>query len=203
MSSQFDQHKFYSLDGLNPDLIIPVQLDDSTASPDLQNWVMWVYPNDLFFECLPPEIGTPLRKEFNYQLKKVNPDSKPKMGNAIEIVENTPPIDNPIENSEPVPCVYFTNLCETLAGLDYVNLYPNPATDKINVDLVLESPKKIRYRVMDMGGRVISDEGSPSNYPNGGKVTHQIDISSLQQGIYLVVMTDEEGARVTRRFVKQ
>jgi hypothetical protein len=49
---------------------------------------------------------------------------------------------------------------------------------------------------------VISDEGSPENYPEGGQFKHQMDISKLQTGLYLLVMTDGEGAKLTKRFVK-
>jgi hypothetical protein len=56
--------------------------------------------------------------------------------------------------------------------------------------------------VFDHGGRLISDEGSPENYPDVGQFKHQLDISILQPGLYLLVMTDNEGAKLTRRFVK-
>ena len=47
----------------------------------------------------------------------------------------------------------------------------------------------------DLGGRVISDAGAPENYPDGGQFKHQLDISKLQSGFYLLVMTDEEDPR--------
>ena len=62
--------------------------------------------------------------------------------------------------------------------------------------------KKIRFRVIDLGGRVITEYGSPENYTEGGQFKYQIDISNLQSGLYILVMTDEEGAKLTRRFVK-
>lgn len=87
--------------------------------------------------------------------------------------------------------------------MDYVNLYPNPATDKLNIDLVLQHAKKIRFRIVDLGGSVISDDGSPENYPDGGQFKYQFDISKLQAGLYLLLMSDEEGSRLTKRFVKE
>jgi hypothetical protein len=68
--------------------------------------------------------------------------------------------------------------------------------------MVLQKAKQIRFRVFDLGGREISDDGNSENYSEGGKFTHQIDVSKLQVGMYLLVLTDDQGARVTRRFVK-
>jgi hypothetical protein len=202
------------------DLMVPVQIDDPEASDFLKELIIWIYPNERFFNCLPNDVAEQMRKEFNYQAKKLDPNFIPQLGGSIGIggrdqSRDTIRMGGSIgigggelkkgsvnENIEPVPCVYFTNLCESIPGLDYVNLFPNPATDKLNIDLVLQKAKKIHFRVFDLGGRVISDEGAPENYPEGGQFKHTLDISKLQNGFYLLVMADEEGARVTRRFVK-
>jgi hypothetical protein len=184
-------------------LCIPVMVEGAIPDTHGNETIFWIYPNERFFNCLPPEIAVPMKKEFDFQSFA-----------PMVIVEDMPifrtsPVgkkginqDSVSANPEPVPCVYFTNLCESLPGVDYVNLYPNPATDKLNVDLVLQSAKKIRFRVLDLGGRVITDDGAPENFTDGGQVKHQLDVSKLQNGLYLLLMTDEEGARLTRRFVK-
>lgn len=202
------------------DLMVPVQIDDPEASGFLQELIIWIYPNEQFFSCLPSDMADQMRKEFNYQVKRLYPNFVPGMGGSIGIkggglAKDTLRMGGSIgigggdlkktteaENVEPVPCVYFTNLCESLPGLDYVNLYPNPAADKLNVDLVLQKAKNIRFRVFDMGGRVISDEGKPQIYQEGGQFKHTLDVSKLQNGLYLLMLTDDEGAKVTRRFVK-
>jgi len=124
------------------------------------------------------------------------------MGGSIGIGGRDQKSGSVKEDNEPVPCVYFTNLCESLPGLDYINLYPNPATDKLNVDLVLQKAKEIQFRIYDLAGRMISDERAPTTYPESGQFKHQLDISTLQPGLYLLIMTDDEGAKLTRRFVK-
>ena len=199
---------------------VPVQLDNPNLPPFVRNAIFWIYPNEVFFGCLPPEIAWPMRMEFNYQKKRMDPDFVPLMGGSIgigggELAGDTVRLGGSIgigggtikkgtdvDSTEPVSCVYFTNLCETIPGLDYVNLFPNPATDKVNVDLVLQKAKKIRFRLCDLGGRVISDEEPAENYTESGRFTHQMDVSKLQSGLYLLVMTDDEGAKLTRRFVK-
>jgi hypothetical protein len=202
------------------DLCIPLQVDIQWAKQNDRDIIFWIYPNERFFQCLPPDISRPMRIEFNYQKKRLDPNFVPQMGGSIGIkggglqkdsidpgvsvgIHDRDKIkDAAVVDSEPVPCVYFTNLCESLSGLDYVNLYPNPVREKLNVDLVLQKAKQIRFRVLDLGGRLISDNGVPENYPAGGRYTSQLDVSKLQNGFYLMVMTDEEGAKVTRRFIK-
>jgi len=202
------------------ELCIPIRIADTTLSQYVQDCIFWIYPNDRFLECLPPEIGEPMRKERNYQLKRMDPLFIPRVRGTIGIKSEGPAMlsvnpgvppglaeqeklkDHAIEDTEPVPCVYFTNLCQILSGLDYVNLYPNPATDKLNVDLILNQSKQIRFRVMDLGGRLIQDEGAPESYAEGGRFTFSLDISNLQSGLYMLVMTDEEGAKLTKRFIK-
>ncbi len=210
-----------SFNPINPsaDLFLPVKIIDTTLSEKVQNCIFWIYPNERFFACLPTEIGVPMLKEFNFQRKRLDPNFVPIMDGAVGVgvwlITKPSGLASGIEsavdqrknakvkeNTEPAPCVYFTNLCESLPGLDFVNLYPNPATDKLNVEIVIQQAKKIRYRVFDMAGRILSDDGSPENYTEGGKFTYQMDISKLQSGFYLLILTDELGAKLTRRFVK-
>ncbi len=196
------------------DLGIPVVVDDAwLEDAGSAEVIFWIYPNERFFSCLPPSIAEPLRREFNFQGRRLDPDfclimevvtRKDSLSQGVQTKSTVEGggQDSGMADGEPVPCVFYTNLCESMPGLDYLNLYPNPATDRLNIDLVLQQAKKIRFRVLDLGGRVITDEGSPENYPGGGNFKHQLDISDLQNGLYLLVMTDESGARVTRRFVK-
>ena len=208
------------------ELCIPVQIDDPKMPELVRNTVFWMFPTDVFFKSLPIEIAGPMEKEFTFQKERLNIHFTNRVGGGIEFdtinrVDNSigkaetakrdnntlisgslRPLDSTAISTKPVPCVYFTNLCESLPGLDYVNLYPNPATDKLNVDLIMQKAKRIQFRVFDMGGRMISDEGSRENYPEGGQVKHQLDITGLKSGLYLLVMTDDEGAKLTRRFVK-
>jgi hypothetical protein len=204
----------------NINLYLPIIIDDDHIPEMAREAIIWIYPNEQFFKCLPPEIGEPMRREFNYQKKRLDPDFVPQMGGSIRIKGGGLQKDSidpgvsaglpdqekakagAVEDTETIPCVYFSKLCESLSGLDHVNLYPNPVTDQLHVDLVLQKAKQIRFRVFDLGGRLISDEGAPENYPAGGRYTHQTDVSKLQNGFYLMVMTDEEGAKVSRRFIK-
>jgi hypothetical protein len=152
---------------------------------------------------LPAEIGIPLRKEYEFHVYEsfVITEEMPAQG-MVANQKKAEQIDSVLNPPEPVPCVWFTNLCESLPGLDYINLYPNPVADILNIDLVIQKEMKIRYRIFDLSGRMISDGITPEVYPAGGQFRHQMDVARLEQGFYLLVLTDTDGAKLTRRFVK-
>lgn len=73
------------------------------------------------------------------------------------------------------------------------NLYPNPATNDINIssNAVINS-----YEILDMTGKtIISKEGNQTNEIS-------VDVASLNPAIYLVKINTEKGIE-TMRFVKQ
>jgi len=201
-------------------LCLPIRINDPSLSKKTQHDIFWIYPNESFFECLPPDIAKPIKEEFYNKRKQFEKNPVPavstntgvgnkpvsneslKISNEFGSKEVNLKKDTNTIKTEQVPCVYFKDLCESLPGLDYINLYPNPVSEKLNVDLVILKAKKISFRVFDIGGRMLVNESSPEDYPNGGQFIHQVDVSKLHSGLYLLVMSDEEGAKLTRRFVK-
>jgi hypothetical protein len=184
---------------------LPIQIDEENIPQKAKEAIFWIYPSEKFFTCLPPDIAIPMKKEFKFRAHAS--DVIIEFVNKTDATAGKTPLQQILNDTisterEPVPCVYFTNLCESIPGLDYVNLYPNPAVDKLNIDLILQRGKKMNFRVFDLGGRLLSDEKAPEVYPEGGQYKHQLEISRLQPGLYLLVITDDEGARMTRRFVK-
>ena len=57
-------------------------------------------------------------------------------------------------------------------------------------------------KVFDISGRLMIDEFETLKYENGGMFREQFDLSSLKEGFYLLVFTDDEGAKMTRRVIK-
>ena len=73
-------------------------------------------------------------------------------------------------------------------------LFPNPASQEINVELL--SPKEGVLEITNMQGQVIH------SYPmNGSQLKHKIDISFLASGVYLVGISIQNQAYDVRRFV--
>jgi len=203
------------------DLCIPVRVADSKVSQEVRDYVFWVFPNERFFQCLPAEISNSLRKEFNYQKQRLIPEDIAKLERNAQVKTKTDlhgkSLDlkkssninqdknnktSRVQETETIPCNYYSNLCATLPGLDQVILYPNPASSRINVDMVIQNAKKIRFRVINLSGQVIIDNGHPKSYTSAGQYKHTIDIDQLTSGLYMLVMTDEQGAKITKRFIK-
>ena len=96
--------------------------------------------------------------------------------------------------------VYYDNLYlhknTTLGTEDFealnVRLYPNPATDVLNIESAMTIEKVSVYNLL--GQEVISQT------PKSGLVT--LDVASLQVGVY-VVKTSINGNVSSTRFIKQ
>ena len=178
------------IDGDFFDYCIPIQTCEIIGLPNIEKTTFWFYPNERFFSCLPDSIGGPMRKEFNYHKKQ------------SEIVEGIIIEDFVPTKTEEVPCLYFPSFCEGLPGLDNLNVYPNPASEIVNMEVILSRGKSIDYRIFDLSGRLLVDDMPTRKYPKEGKYTEKMDVSGLTPGLYLLVLTDDEGARMTKRIVK-
>ena len=77
-------------------------------------------------------------------------------------------------------------------------LYPNPASDMITV--MFESKQSLRVLVYDLQGRLILSQLSDFSKNNAS----QINVSALQQGMYLVSLQDtNENIVLTQRLLKE
>jgi hypothetical protein len=81
-------------------------------------------------------------------------------------------------------------------SLPQLNLYPNPATDVLHLDLK-GFEGRVNTQVFDLTGKLmqaqITEEGSQS----------QLDIQSLSQGLYILRITDEGGKTATAKWIKE
>ncbi len=89
------------------------------------------------------------------------------------------------------------------AGSDATNnhsiaLFPNPAGDKLNIDMGL--PRKgLEVKIIDLNGKTIyTDKCS-----EGNNSRMSIDVSKYAPGMYYVVIRDESGELLRSKFVKK
>ncbi len=79
------------------------------------------------------------------------------------------------------------------------NIYPNPATDK----LFIEYPSKIKedgkVYIFNQLGQLMIDK-KLSNFKGNKKII--IDLSPLQEGIYIVRYTTIDGLKISKKFIK-
>jgi hypothetical protein len=74
-----------------------------------------------------------------------------------------------------------------------MSIYPNPANDRITF-LGYPPKRPYGYRIVSATGKMVAE----------GKLTSEaIDISTLSQGLYFVVLNDDDGNRSTFRMIKQ
>jgi hypothetical protein len=71
-----------------------------------------------------------------------------------------------------------------------INVYPNPASDQLNIDL----PEGAELRIIDMVGHELMVNRDT-------RTTERIDLSGLKEGIYFVQIL-HEGAQATKRIIK-
>lgn len=80
---------------------------------------------------------------------------------------------------------FFVGIADNLL-MDEVNVYPNPATSFVNVNL----PENAELRIVNLSGQLV-------NYVQNTATTERIDLSNLANGVYFVqVLHDSERATI-------
>ncbi len=92
--------------------------------------------------------------------------------------------------------IAITKLPSTLDGT--LAVYPNPATDLLQVEIQLENAADVQYIITDMTGRVVYLNQSA----NINQEVVSVDVSNLAAGVYMVSAQTDKGV-TTRRFVKK
>ena len=82
-------------------------------------------------------------------------------------------------------------------GFSQVDVYPNPVSSLLNVDLTSDFEGQLTFRVTDMTGRTLSTE-SVENY--GGEMHHTLNVSNLSKGLYLLSIEGKD-CKSVRKFI--
>lgn len=94
---------------------------------------------------------------------------------------------------------YALAAVEDYNGLEDLKVYPNPATDYINVEFSLAQSETITMQLMDLTGKVLKQ-----NTVEGldGVNQHTLDIQGVAQGMYLLEISTPSGKSVRKITVK-
>jgi hypothetical protein len=76
------------------------------------------------------------------------------------------------------------------AGVTYLDLYPNPATDNIHVSFQVEQKSSLKIRLVTLTGQTVYTEEEPVFT---GTYQHDISVSSLPAGLYFMEITTQSG----------
>ncbi|HXD78431.1 MAG TPA: T9SS type A sorting domain-containing protein [Puia sp.] len=78
-----------------------------------------------------------------------------------------------------------------------VNVYPNPATDNVNITLGGEANFNANIRLVNLAGQVMLER----NVTNAGGSTVALSVSSLPAGNYLIVITGSDGSKQVNKIL--
>ena len=77
---------------------------------------------------------------------------------------------------------------------DYMRVYPSSGMDKLTIEIDLPEMEKLRIRLIDAGGQVLSH--SPAFSPSDGPFT--LDVSKRPGGVYFIEVEDDQGFQHVR-----
>lgn len=90
---------------------------------------------------------------------------------------------------------YAIAAVEDYNGLDDLNVYPNPATNYVNIDFSLAEAKKITMKLMDMTGKVLKQDAVEGIE---GANQQRMDIEGVSKGLYLLEISTQNGKSVRK-----
>jgi hypothetical protein len=157
-----------------------------------------------------PEVdfgGDTLRVEFPYQLDAGNHESYQWQDNSTNryLTVSNPGLYSVIvtnaANCITTQSVYVDNLTfindVAAENLD-VRLYPNPASDVLNVEVNLKTGEDIIVELVDITNHVVFSE-KHSGYET---YYHQFDVNSMSKGIYFIRFRNKEVYQVSKIVIR-
>ena len=81
------------------------------------------------------------------------------------------------------------------------NLYPNPAGTEVTIEYPVGF-KKYQLQLFDALGQLVYDEQLNDDGSYNGVLSHKMDVSSFQKGIYIVSVGTESGNTFKRLIIQ-
>jgi len=97
-----------------------------------------------------------------------------------------------IPSEKKIVTMYVNVTMDEIDGIE-LNVYPNPTKGLINIDLPKLSKEPHSLRLMDMRGVLVHEAEIPL-----GEKNHQIDLSSLEAGIYILIASNNNTSRLIK-----
>jgi parallel beta-helix repeat protein len=105
---------------------------------------------------------------------------------AISLLNNSPSYKDHIFDIATLPDVVAgTDIKHIDLSDNYLKIRPNPATDKVYIDILDLSLQEYKVQVHDISGKLVTNY--KLSYVAGGL---ELDISNLNEGFYMISMTD-------------
>ncbi len=97
-----------------------------------------------------------------------------------------------------VPTSLIVGINDIKGNISGLNLYPNPASEKLNISFDLNTPSIVNIEVMNIMGQMV--QKNKFNIQNTGNHTVELNINDLSAGMYLINTTIGDN-KVTRKLV--
>jgi hypothetical protein len=93
------------------------------------------------------------------------------------------------------------DICEGLnnVNITHLSIYPNPVSDRLNIDYELNSDMNLQLGIFDVEGRQLSTVFSGKT--PSGSYSRQADVNALAKGLYIIRFISDNGV-VNLKFVK-
>ena len=82
---------------------------------------------------------------------------------------------------------------------EFFAIYPNPATDILNVSFALNNSEQTQVNVLDISGKVINQVNLGTV---NGKTNVSVSLEELSKGVYFIELVNSEGKQI-KKFVKK
>lgn len=83
---------------------------------------------------------------------------------------------------------------------DAGNIFPNPATGQVNINIIVEQPMNLNITILNQLGQFVYQ--SDARVQNGNNKL-EINTSDLTNGLYNMIIRDDQGNQLVRKFMKK
>ncbi|MCK5169007.1 MAG: T9SS type A sorting domain-containing protein, partial [Bacteroidales bacterium] len=81
--------------------------------------------------------------------------------------------------------VGFPDAIDDISKSDLVKLYPNPTSDKLNIEIDIEEAGSCKIEILTISGQVVFQK----EVEFSGKLIDELDLSMYSKGIYIIRVT--------------
>ncbi|MFC2131496.1 T9SS type A sorting domain-containing protein [Bacteroidota bacterium] len=158
--------------------LIPLDIrykDDST-----DGWIFWFEPTMKFINALPERYHEDLIAEF-----KLYESNEPYCGAPIDAEK-----------------AYMDVWRSCSGAIENLRIFPNPVKDMVSMKFELTEKRNITFTVHDLSG-IRLKELSQEKHLQTGTNTFTFDLSELSSGMYLLVVSSQQGEHAVQRLIKE
>ncbi len=201
-------HEFYRADILGEPAVMFLGLDDN---PEQTTWKLFNYAGDVVQEGGPYSDPNSIKtiilgftSSSCYRLEIYDSGNDGLTGNGFYQVvygtNSTAFTGGDFADKDVNEITYDVVGIEEQNTINNVKVYPNPASDNLNVSFMLNYKASVSITVYDMLGKTLMKDNMGTQA--SGLVSASFDISNLQSGMYLVKVQAAEKTFLTKVFVK-